>query len=146
MKNLVSTHNSFGILDTYKIAEIFINSLSDKNCLIILSGDLGAGKTHFTKGIFKALGFKNYQEINSPTFDLVSTFSVNNLTIHHFDLYRLDKLSPDDEMWLNELLNENSLCILEWGNKFDFHINKKIYIVEIKFVSENEREIKIFTN
>lgn len=146
MNSLILNEVSHDVLETISIAESFLNSLNNKNCIIILAGDLGAGKTHFTKGIFKAVGFKNYQEITSPTFDLVNTFQVDNLKVHHFDLYRLEKLNSDDEMWLYELLNENSLCILEWGDRFEFHINKPIYLVEIKFKNENERQIKISTN
>lgn len=146
MKSLVLEKYSKNPEETFKIAEEFINSLNDKNCIIILTGELGAGKTHFTKGIFKSFNFENYNEITSPTFDLVNSYQKDNFLIHHFDLYRIDKLNPDDTQWLYELLSDKSLCIIEWGNKFDFHINKKIYEIEIKFLSENERQIKIFTN
>jgi tRNA threonylcarbamoyladenosine biosynthesis protein TsaE len=146
MKTLILEKISRNPEDTFKIAEEFINSLEDKNCILILSGELGAGKTHFTKGIFKSFNFEKYNEITSPTFDLVNTYNLNNFLIHHFDLYRIDKLNSDDEQWLYELLNDVSLCIIEWGNKFEFHINKKIYEIEIIYLKENERQIKIFTN
>jgi tRNA threonylcarbamoyladenosine biosynthesis protein TsaE len=146
MKSLILEKNSKNPEETLQIAEEFINSLDDKNCIIVLSGELGAGKTHFTKGIFKSFNFENYNQVTSPTFDLVNTYKIDNIIIHHFDLYRIDKLNSDDTQWLYELLNDNSLCIIEWGNKFDFQINKKLYEIEIIFLGENERHIKIFTN
>jgi len=146
MKNLILDRKSSNPLDTIKIAEEFIDNILDKNCILILSGELGAGKTYFTKGIFKALNFEKYNDITSPTFDLVNTFTFNGLLVHHFDLYRIEKLTSDDEEWLYELLNDKSLCIIEWGNKFDFRIDKKIYKIEIIFENENERQIKISTN
>jgi tRNA threonylcarbamoyladenosine biosynthesis protein TsaE len=146
MKNLFSSKHTNSVSETIEYSCNFISNLEDKNCILILSGDLGAGKTHFTKGIFKGINYENYNDITSPTFDLVNTFKISDLIVHHFDLYRLDHLTKDDEMWLYELLNENSLCIIEWGDKFNFNLNKKIYIIEIKVLKENEREIKIFTN
>jgi tRNA threonylcarbamoyladenosine biosynthesis protein TsaE len=146
MSALVLEKISKSLGETLDIASDFISSIGDRNCILILSGDLGAGKTHFTKGIFKGLGFQNYQEITSPTFDLVNTFKINNLITHHFDLYRIDKLNQDDKLWLQELLNEDSLCIIEWGDKFNFQLNKKIYSIKIEYINENERRIKIFTN
>jgi tRNA threonylcarbamoyladenosine biosynthesis protein TsaE len=146
MKNMLLETKSSSLSETIEIASKFVSSLEDKNCILILSGNLGAGKTHFTKGIFKGVGFKNYLEITSPTFDLVNTFHIKDLVIHHFDLYRIDKLNTEDELWLSELLNEDSLCIIEWGDKFNFQINKKVYQIVFEIINENERQIKIFTN
>jgi len=146
MTNLILEKNSKSLEETLHIATDFISNLDDKNCILILSGNLGAGKTYFTKGIFKGVGYEKFYDITSPTFDLVNTFNIKDLTIHHFDLYRLDKLNHEDELWLYELLNEVSLCIIEWGDKFNFHINKKIYQIVIEIINENERQIKIFTN
>lgn len=140
------TFSSNSVDQTILVAENFIKNLTDLNSNIFLNGDLGSGKTQFTKGLFKGLGFSNYLEINSPTFEIISTYNFNNLKINHMDLYRIDALDLEDELWLEDEINSNSLCIIEWGNKFDFHINKKIYEIEIKFLGENERQIKIFTN
>jgi tRNA threonylcarbamoyladenosine biosynthesis protein TsaE len=146
MKNQLIDKISNSQSETIEIAADFVSKLENKNCLILLSGNLGAGKTHFTKGIFKGIGFNEYLEITSPTFDLVNSFVVNNLTVHHFDLYRIDKLNNEDLLWLNELLNDESLCIIEWGDKFNFNLSKKIYRIYIDIINENERRIKIFTN
>lgn len=141
-ENIIS--NNVG--ETIGFASKFINSLSNKNCIIFLNGDLGAGKTHFTKGIFKGLGFENYLEINSPTFDIVNSYKHEGLKINHLDLYRLDKLDVEDEIWLTEIISDNSLTIVEWGNKFEFKTNKKCYFVNIFIENENERRIEVSNN
>jgi len=134
------------VLETINIASTFVSNLQEKNCIIFLNGDLGAGKTHFTKGIFKGLGFSNYIEINSPTFDIVNSYDINNLKINHLDLYRLDKINSEDEIWLTEIINENGLSIIEWGNKFEFETGKKTYFVNIFIQDENVRKIEISSN
>jgi tRNA threonylcarbamoyladenosine biosynthesis protein TsaE len=132
--------------ETISVAEKFIKDLESKNIIIFLNGSLGAGKTHFTKGIFKGLNFVDYIQITSPTFDIVNTYKENNLKINHLDLYRLDILSKEDEIWLNEIINEDCLTIIEWGNKFEFKTLKKSYFVNIFIESENERRIEISSN
>lgn len=134
------------VSETINLASEFISKLPEKNCIIFLNGDLGAGKTHFTKGIFKGLGFENFLEINSPTFDIVNSYQIQNLKINHLDLYRLENIDTEDELWLEEIINENGLSIIEWGNKFKFETNKKTYFVNIFTSSDNERRIEISNN
>ena len=95
MSNLILEKITKSTDETISIASEFIKSIKDKNCILILTGDLGAGKTYFTKGIFKGIGFDSFNEITSPTFDLVNTFNVKSIVVHHFDLYRLEKLNQD---------------------------------------------------
>jgi len=128
---------------TIEIASEFIKNISDLNVNIFLNGDLGAGKTQFTKGIFKGLGFENYLEINSPTFDIVSTYDQNNFQINHLDLYRIDYINIEDELWLDDVVNKSGLNIIEWGNKFEFKTNKKNYFVNIFITENDERKIEI---
>jgi tRNA threonylcarbamoyladenosine biosynthesis protein TsaE len=146
MKKLMIEKVSNSVLETFKIAEEFIQGIDNKNCIIVLSGDLGAGKTHFTKGIFNGVGYEGYLSITSPTFDLINSFHLPGLNIQHLDLYRLNSLSQEDKLWLEEVLNDQSLCIIEWGDKFNYQINKNIFWIEIIIVTENERKIKIYTN
>jgi tRNA threonylcarbamoyladenosine biosynthesis protein TsaE len=137
---------SKSVEETISIAEKFIKDLNNKNVIIFLNGDLGAGKTHFTKGIFKGLSFDDYIQVTSPTFDIVNTYKENNFKVNHLDLYRLDVLGKEDEIWLNEIINEDCLTIIEWGNKFEFKTLKKTYFVNIFIESENERRIEISSN
>jgi tRNA threonylcarbamoyladenosine biosynthesis protein TsaE len=139
-------YKSHSVEETISIAENFIKNLENKNVIIFLNGDLGAGKTHFTKGIFKGLEFQDYIQITSPTFDIVNNYQLQNQKINHLDLYRLDVLNKEDEIWLNEIVNDNSLSIIEWGNKFEFLTSKKTYFVNIFIENENERRIEISSN
>jgi len=132
--------------ETINLARKIIESLSNKNINIFISGDLGAGKTHFTKGLFQGLGVS--ETATSPTFELVSTYYGNSSwAVNHLDLYRLNILSFEDEVWLSEILEQEATNIVEWADKFDLeNIKKKcIYIKIHKLENENEREIEIST-
>lgn len=97
--------------DTIKFAEKFAEKL-DKNSIIVLSGDLGAGKTKFTQGILKHFGIEN--EISSPTFTIVNEYNAQNINIYHFDLYRLADIDEFYAMGGDEYFG-NGICIFEWG-------------------------------
>ncbi len=109
---------------------------------IILDGDLGAGKTTFTKGIGKALGIERV--INSPTFTIVKAYSGNKYKLYHMDLYRLDGVGEDFD--LEEYFTNDSICIVEWPYQaFDVIPNKHMKIT-IKRIDDNMREIVIDSN
>lgn len=97
--------------DTIKFAKKFAEKL-DKNSIIILSGDLGSGKTKFTQGILKHFGIEN--EISSPTFTIVNEYNAQNIDIYHFDLYRLADIDEFYAMGGDEYFG-NGICIFEWG-------------------------------
>ncbi len=81
--------------------------------LILLSGDLGAGKTTFCQGFGRGLGVDD--QITSPTFTLARTYS-GRLDLHHLDVYRLDGLDEVGDLGLNELLDEGAVTVIEWGD------------------------------
>ena len=109
---------------------------------VFLIGDLASGKTTFTKGFVKGLGFKS--KVQSPTFPILNEYTLNDKFIFHFDLYRLKSISEFLEIGgLEYLANKNGICLIEWPeliNSLDFE--KKI---EINFIhlQDNEREIRI---
>ncbi|MBR2787257.1 MAG: tRNA (adenosine(37)-N6)-threonylcarbamoyltransferase complex ATPase subunit type 1 TsaE [Clostridia bacterium] len=103
--------------------------------IIVLSGDLGSGKTKFTQGILKYFELEN--EISSPTFTIVNEYHKNTTNIYHFDVYRL---SDSDEFYAiggDEYLN-NGICIIEWGEIIE-DILPKDYI-KISFSKDNNAE------
>ncbi len=97
--------------DTKKFAADFASKL-DNNSIIVLSGDLGSGKTKFTEGILRYFGLKD--EISSPTFTIVNEYDSSNVKIYHFDLYRLSDTDEFYAMGGEEYLH-NGICIFEWG-------------------------------
>lgn len=132
--------------ETIDFANNFIGEFSPKGKIIVLNGELGAGKTQFTKGIFKGLGYENYMEINSPTFSILNTYEINGLEVHHFDLYRLDNLSEEDKAWIEEIFSDENIIIIE-NLKIELpKNNRQIINVFISIVDENQRKISVNSN
>ena len=93
-----------------------IASKIDKNAVIVLSGELGAGKTKFTEGFLAYFGMQN--EISSPTFTIVNEYKNDDVAIYHFDVYRLSGI---DEFYAigGEDYFSKGICIIEWGEKIE---------------------------
>ena len=108
-----------------------------KGTIIVLSGDLGTGKTKFTEGILTYFGLQD--EISSPTFTIVNEYNTPNLNIYHFDVYRLSDI---DEFYAigGEEYFEKGACIIEWGETIE-EVLPKDYI-KLSFVRDLENETK----
>ncbi len=98
--------------DTRDLASLLIKVFKAGD-VVVLSGDLGAGKTAFTQGLGLALGIEN--PITSPTFTLANRYE-GELTLNHLDVYRLEHLQEVEELGLSELIDSNSLTVIEWGD------------------------------
>jgi tRNA threonylcarbamoyladenosine biosynthesis protein TsaE len=81
-----------------------------------LCGDLGAGKTHFVKGLADALG--TAATVTSPTFTLIHEYLGGRLPLYHFDFYRLDDENEALKIGLDEYLDGDGVCVIEWADKF----------------------------
>ena len=101
---------SYNEEETKKIANS-LAKLLQKGDIIILSGDLGAGKTKFTEGILSFFGLED--EISSPTFNIVNEYKTNNINLYHFDIYRLEDIDEFYEIGGEEYF-EKGICIIEW--------------------------------
>ncbi|ATQ35672.1 tRNA (N6-adenosine(37)-N6)-threonylcarbamoyltransferase complex ATPase TsaE [Mesoplasma entomophilum] len=110
---------------------------------LLLTGDLGAGKTTLTKQLIKSLGVE--ENVTSPTFNILNQYeTTNNLVINHMDAYRLDKQS-NIEMFLEEF--DNNINIIEWWTNLNYDFNEfKNLKIEILVIDENTRKIKIERN
>ena len=84
--------------------------------VLALSGDLGAGKTHFVKGLAAGLGTTS--NVTSPTFTLIHEYLSGRLPLYHFDFYRLDDADEALKIGLDEYLDGDGVCVVEWGDKF----------------------------
>ena len=118
-------------LETKELAKRISSKLNNGD-IIVLSGDLGSGKTKFTEGILSYFGLEN--EISSPTFTIVNEYISENINIYHFDVYRL---SDVDEFYAigGEEYFSKGICIIEWGEIIE-EILPKDYI-KITFSKDN---------
>ncbi len=133
----VTTHSCE---ETEKFAEDWAQSLKGGD-VVLLSGDLGAGKTHFTKGIARALGIDDV--ITSPTFALHNVY-YGKLVLNHFDFYRVDSSEEVEILGLNEFFFEkDGVCAIEWWQNVQDLLPKNCFLVTISKLSDDEREILI---
>jgi tRNA threonylcarbamoyladenosine biosynthesis protein TsaE len=98
---------------THRVAAA-IAGMSRIGDVIVLSGDMGAGKTAFAQGFGRALGVT--EPITSPTFTVVHTYDTGRILLHHADLYRLDRTSEIDDLALAELTEDEGILLVEWGD------------------------------
>ena len=115
--------------------------LLQPNMLLTLSGDLGAGKTTFTKGIGQGLGITKV--INSPTFTILKQYQ-GRLKLSHFDAYRLE--GQDDDLGFEEIFDSDDVCVVEWANFIEDILPVDRLTIEIKKIDENIREFVFKTN
>ena len=133
-----TSHNSS---ETMKFASELASTLHVGD-VVVLSGELGAGKTKFTEGFLKYFGLDN--QISSPTFSIVNEYKKDNIHIYHFDVYRLEDSSEFYAIGGDEYF-ENGICLVEWGELIqDALPNEYIKINFSRDESyENERVLNI---
>ena len=136
-------HISNSEKDTFEIAKNFAKSLKSGD-IIALSGDLGAGKTAFVKGVAFALGCNDI--VSSPTFTLVNEYTGTEHMLYHFDVYRLSNVTAENCDWIDEYLFSDGICIIEWADNLidilpENYIN--INITKKPSLGKDYREIEI---
>ena len=120
MLNFVSNNE-----DETKAIGFNLASKLNKGDIVILSGDLGSGKTKFTEGFLSFFGLED--EISSPTFTIVNEYSKNDINIYHFDVYRLEDLDEFYAIGGTEYF-DNGICLIEWGELVEPILSKCIKI------------------
>lgn len=126
--------------ETFKIADAFAKVLNGGE-VVVLNGDLGAGKTTFTKGLAHALNIT--ENVTSPTFTLMNIYSSGRLKLYHFDMYRLEDESEALELGLGEFFgNKDSVCMIEWAENIRSLLPKKLITINITKLGDNTREFE----
>jgi len=134
---------------TIEAGSAFSNNLLGKNLsrsiIVFLEGNLGSGKTTFTKGLMKGLGYKEL--VKSPTYNLVEIHETEKLRVFHFDLYRINSPHELEEIGIGEYLEEeNSICIFERPENAQSLLPQPDYTVEIEHSDDKQldkRNIRI---
>jgi tRNA threonylcarbamoyladenosine biosynthesis protein TsaE len=111
--------------------------------LVLLRGDLGAGKTTLVKGIAAAFEAAAEEDVTSPTFTLVHEYRGPRANLYHIDLYRVDTQRELETLALDDLRTDDSVLLIEWGEKFPRLRRERDVEISLERVSENGRKIKI---
>ena len=120
-----------------------IASQLPRKALVLLIGNLGAGKTTLAKGILEGLGAADPDDVSSPTFTLIHEFGDGRA--YHIDLYRLETAAEVRTLGLDELLDREAVVLIEWGERFPELFPSPRYEVRLSHRGEDTREIEFRT-
>jgi tRNA threonylcarbamoyladenosine biosynthesis protein TsaE len=113
--------------------------------LVLLRGDLGAGKTTLVKGIAEAFQAAEEEEVTSPTFTLVHEYRGPQVNVFHIDLYRVDTPRQLETLGLDDLMSECAVLLIEWGEKFARFTKERDVEIVLERVGENDRRIQVIS-
>jgi tRNA threonylcarbamoyladenosine biosynthesis protein TsaE len=130
--------SAYGPEETRALGREFSLTLRE-NAVIGLSGDLGAGKTEFVKGVAEGLGSTDL--VTSPTFTLVHEYRSGRLPLFHMDFYRLETENELDEIGFDDYLRRQGICAIEWADRFADRMPRDAIWIGIQISSGSERLI-----
>ncbi len=119
--------------ETIELAQNF-ESEKFPNMIICLRGDLGSGKTVFTKGFAQAMGVK--EEITSPTFNIIKEYNSGDMPLYHMDVYRLD--GKAEELGIEEYFTKDGITIIEWADMIEEYLPEDRLDIKFKHSTEDE--------
>jgi tRNA threonylcarbamoyladenosine biosynthesis protein TsaE len=111
--------------------------------LVLLRGELGAGKTTLVKGIAEGFRAASEENVTSPTFTLVHEYRGPGVNLYHIDLYRVDTPRQLETLGLDDLISDNSVLLIEWGEKFTRFVRERDVEIALERVGESERRVKV---
>jgi tRNA threonylcarbamoyladenosine biosynthesis protein TsaE len=111
--------------------------------IVLLRGDLGAGKTTLVKGIAEGFGVARAEDVTSPTFTLVHEYRGPHTTLYHIDLYRIDTERELETLGLDDLLAPNCILLIEWGEKFPRFLRDRNVEIVLESMGECGRRIQV---
>jgi len=124
--------------ETRKTAMDFAKKIT-RGTIIGLIGELGTGKTIFTKGIAQGLGIKD--TITSPSFTILNIYHTSNMDLFHFDLYRLSSIEELENIGYEEYFYSNGVTVIEWSEKCIDILPKKSYLIYFKHLNKIKMDI-----
>ena len=128
-------------LELHQLDEVLflLNNELKTTSVLLLEGDLGAGKTTFTKRLLLQRGIS--KEVSSPTFNIVNTFKTDEgFNVHHFDLYRIKHIEELYEIGFWEYLDSGDLCIIEWPEIIEDYLDVDYLKLQILHCGEQQRQ------
>ena len=136
-KTAVGTYVSTTTEQTIALGQI-LGKLLQAGDVLVLTGDLGAGKTQLTKGIAAGMGVTD--DVTSPTFTIEMVYEGTTMPLYHFDLYRLNDPDQLEDTGLYDALESDGPTIIEWGEQFAEQIGERTLDVYVSRLSEEELE------
>lgn len=130
--------------ETIALGRTFVPLLSPPK-LVLLRGDLGAGKTTLVKGIAEAFGAASAEDVASPTFTLVHEYLGPKAALFHIDLYRIDTSRELETLGLDDLISDSSILLIEWGDKFSRFVRDRDVEISLERIADDERRIRVTT-
>ena len=125
----MAIYESFSEEETFNVGKE-LGKKADKGEIICLEGDLGVGKTVFTKGF--AVGLLIEDNIDSPTFTIVQEYTQGRLPLYHFDVYRIGDISEMDEIGYEDYFYGDGVCLIEWASRIEELIPKSAVHIKIE--------------
>ena len=136
----MATYRTVSEAETIALGQRLARELPPRG-VVLLIGNLGAGKTTLAKGIVSGLGAAPADEVSSPTFTLIHEYGGGR--VYHVDLYRLDEPREVATLGLDEIFEREALVLIEWGERFPQLLPAERTEIRIRPSSENEREIEV---
>jgi tRNA threonylcarbamoyladenosine biosynthesis protein TsaE len=123
-----------------------VASVAKAGDVIVLAGEMGAGKTTFAQGFARGLGIT--EQVTSPTFTIIREYSGPTLALHHLDVYRLDHLREVVDLGLGEMLDEDAVMLVEWGDAVlpalpDQYLDVRLVFGEGDAAGDDDRRIEL---
>ncbi len=136
---MIEKYSTEDVNGTLKVAASFARTL-DRGAVVALTGELGTGKTVFTRGVAQALGVK--EKVTSPSFTLINEYH-GDIDIYHMDFYRLNSIKEILDIGVEDCFFDNSICLVEWAEKMGDLLPDSTIKVLIRHIEKNYREIII---
>jgi tRNA threonylcarbamoyladenosine biosynthesis protein TsaE len=116
-----------------------------RRAVVLLTGNLGAGKTALAKGIVSGLGAAAPEDVSSPTFTLIHEYgpSSSGVRVYHVDLYRLDRLEELATLGLDEIFDREAVVLIEWGERFPSVLPPERVEIQLRTLEADRREISV---